>query len=193
MDHRLREIGPEELKALTHPIRVRLLKELRSNGSATASLLARRLGESSGVTSYHLRQLEKHGFIEEAPDTGDGRDRWWRPAFGGHHVRTEKWLDDPEQAAVVAMYESAVVDTHAHTSSEWVATQSDWPVEWVEAAALNDYRFRLTRAQFARLTSSVHDLLTSFEKHEAKTGEEVVVVFHAFPRRVQPFVEEEGS
>lgn len=186
----LRELGPEQLKALTHPIRVRLLKELRANGPATASLLGRRLGESSGVTSYHLRQLEKHGFIEEAPDVGDGRDRWWRPAFGGHHVKTERWLDDPEQAAVVTMYESAIVDLHARTSAEWVATQMDWPTEWVEAAALNDYRLRLTRAQFARLTDEVHRLVMSFGKHEAKTGEEVVVVFHAFPRRLRPFVEE---
>jgi hypothetical protein len=30
------------------------------------------------VTSYHLRQLADHGFIEDAPDLAKGRERWWR-------------------------------------------------------------------------------------------------------------------
>jgi len=33
--------------------------------------------ESSGATSYHLRQLAHYGYIEEAP-TKAGRERWWR-------------------------------------------------------------------------------------------------------------------
>jgi DNA-binding transcriptional ArsR family regulator len=187
-----RELGPEELKALTHPVRVRILKELRSDGPATASLLARRLGESSGVTSYHLRQLERHGFVEDAPDIGDGRDRWWRPTFGGHSVRTERFLDDPEQAAVVQMYEANVVEVHARQTAEWVATQSDWGPEWAEATALNDYRLRLVPARLKELTEAVHDLVESFrEDDEALAeGENVVVVFQAFPRRVRPFAEE---
>lgn len=184
------ELGPEQLKALTHPLRVRLLKELRANGPATASLLGARLGESSGSTSYHLRQLERHGFVEEVPDSGTGRDRWWRPAFGGHHVATEKWIDDPEQAAVVAVYESQVVDLHATIAAEWVRTQASWPREWVEASMLNDYALRLTPAQFARLGAALHKTVKSFEKYAAASGEAVVVQLHAFPRRVQPFSEE---
>jgi hypothetical protein len=32
------------------------------------------------VTSHHLRQLAKHGFIEEVPELARGRERWWRSA-----------------------------------------------------------------------------------------------------------------
>ena len=53
------------IRALSHPLRVRLLDLLRFDGPSTATLLARRVGESSGATSYHLRQLARHGFIEE--------------------------------------------------------------------------------------------------------------------------------
>ena len=45
------------LRALAHPLRNRLLGQLRLNGPATASQLGRVVGESSGSTSYHLRQL----------------------------------------------------------------------------------------------------------------------------------------
>ena len=56
------------LKALTHPLRLRMLGMLRIDGPATATGLAERLGLNSGATSYHLRQLAQHGFIEEAAD-----------------------------------------------------------------------------------------------------------------------------
>ena len=38
----------------------------------------RRLGESSGSTSYHLRRLAAFGFVEEVPGQSPGRERWWR-------------------------------------------------------------------------------------------------------------------
>ncbi|AXB48051.1 ArsR/SmtB family transcription factor [Amycolatopsis albispora] len=71
---------PARLKALTHPRRLRILTELR-RGPATATMLARALGENSGATSYHLRQLAEHGYVEAAGDhagTARGRERWWR-------------------------------------------------------------------------------------------------------------------
>jgi DNA-binding transcriptional ArsR family regulator len=187
----MRELGPEDIKALTHPIRVRMLRALRSDGPATATLLARRLGESSGLTSYHLRQLERHGFVEDVPDSGNGRDRWWRAVPGGHRVATEKWLDDPESAAVVTLYESAVVDVQLDAVREWVATQADWPTEWVEASALNDYRLHLTPARLRELTYAIDALVRGFGDDPPGEGtEQVLVAFQGFPRRVRPFGEE---
>src|SRR6478735_6722518 len=66
------------LRALAHPLRNRLLGQLRLNGPATASQLGRVIGESSGSTSYHLRQLEAYGFVEEVEGQGTARERWWR-------------------------------------------------------------------------------------------------------------------
>jgi DNA-binding transcriptional ArsR family regulator len=65
------------LKALAHPLRRRIMHRLRS-GPASATTLATYLGENTGATSYHLRELAKHGFIEEATDLARGRERWWR-------------------------------------------------------------------------------------------------------------------
>jgi DNA-binding transcriptional ArsR family regulator len=70
------ELG--ELKALAHPLRQRMLYHLAFVGSASATSLAHALGESTGSTSYHLRQLERFGFIEEDRERARGRERWWR-------------------------------------------------------------------------------------------------------------------
>src|SRR3954462_9094376 len=66
------------LRALAHPLRNRLLGRRRLNGPATASQLGRAVGESSGSTSYHLRQLAQYGFVEEVEGQGTARERWWR-------------------------------------------------------------------------------------------------------------------
>ena len=72
--------GPAGLKALSHPVRLRMLGLLRAEGPATATALAARLGLNSGATSYHLRQLAAHGFVEDDASRGNGRDPWWRAA-----------------------------------------------------------------------------------------------------------------
>ena len=51
-----RSLGAKEVRALAHPLRLRMLESL-ADAPATASMLARELGESSGATSYHLRAL----------------------------------------------------------------------------------------------------------------------------------------
>ena len=56
------------LRGLAHPVRLRMLGLLRTEGPATATRLAARLGLNSGATSYHLRQLATHGFVVEATD-----------------------------------------------------------------------------------------------------------------------------
>lgn len=75
---------PASLKALAHPLRLKLLRELGVSGPATSTTLAAALGENTGTLSYHLRQLEHAGFIEDDPERGrtGGRERWWRKVAG---------------------------------------------------------------------------------------------------------------
>jgi DNA-binding transcriptional ArsR family regulator len=62
---------------LAQPLRLRLF-ELLVDGPATASQLARRVDESRGSTSYHLRVLARAGAIAEDTTLGTKRERWWR-------------------------------------------------------------------------------------------------------------------
>lgn len=75
----IREVtDPAALRALAHPLRQRILRALDESGPATSTALGALLGENTGATSYHLRQLAEHGFIEEAPELAKGKGRWWR-------------------------------------------------------------------------------------------------------------------
>jgi DNA-binding MarR family transcriptional regulator len=78
---------PGRLKALSHPLRRRILHRLRAHGAATSTTIGEVLGANTGTTSYHLRQLEKYGFIEEIAERSTGRERWWRPADSPRDLR----------------------------------------------------------------------------------------------------------
>jgi len=94
---RLRQVQDAQLlRAMAHPLRLRLIGALRKDGPATASELARRLGESSGSTSYHLRQLERYGFIEDDRERNGGRERPWRAVDEGM-----EWTLDTDDAGLV--------------------------------------------------------------------------------------------
>lgn len=89
------EVGAEALRGLSHPLRARILDELQIQGPATATILGERLGESSGSTSYHLRQLARFGFVETDPGHTGRRDRWWRVRPGGWRVSGTDFLRSP--------------------------------------------------------------------------------------------------
>jgi DNA-binding transcriptional ArsR family regulator len=70
---------PGVLRALSHPLRQRILGELDVVGHARAADLAAALEEAANSISFHLRVLAKAGIIEEAPEHArDRRDRVWR-------------------------------------------------------------------------------------------------------------------
>jgi DNA-binding transcriptional ArsR family regulator len=67
------------LRALAHPLRLRLLELAAETGSITTTTASARTGESSANCSFHLRLLAKHGFLDRL-DGRDRRERPWRPA-----------------------------------------------------------------------------------------------------------------
>lgn len=87
-----------QMWAMAHPLRLEILG-LLVEGPATASMLARRLGESSGSTSYHLRVLERAGAVVEDPELGTRRERWWRRPAPFVLIPTD---DDLEGRAITA-------------------------------------------------------------------------------------------
>src|SRR4030088_3589210 len=76
-DRRSNTTDPRALRALAHPLRLRLLELLVLRGPMTATEAADLLGESPANCSFHLRTLAKYGYVEEAGG-GRGRQRPWR-------------------------------------------------------------------------------------------------------------------
>src|ERR1700748_1596009 len=73
------------LRALAHPVRIALLEALALGGAMTATQVGEQIGESPTTCSFHLRQLAKYGFVEEAGG-GKGRARPWRMTTIGMRV-----------------------------------------------------------------------------------------------------------
>jgi len=71
---------PEQLKALGHPLRVRVLEMLGQEGDwqLTNRELAQRLGVDPGHLHFHVRMLLKAGLIELAEANGRGREKPYR-------------------------------------------------------------------------------------------------------------------
>lgn len=73
---------PVALRALAHPMRLRLLRLVREHGPVTGAELAAQLGESTASVSYHLSVLARHGFVEPDPTPGaTRRHKPWRTTY----------------------------------------------------------------------------------------------------------------
>lgn len=147
---------------------MQLLYALRQRGPATASMLAERLGESSGATSYHLRQLATHGFVEDAPERGKGRERWWQAVNQGVIFNANLLKDgDPAVRGAADTYLHEVATTHTRELSTWLGTRADWSEDWYRASDMSDWTLRLTAAQSRELIEKMHDLLESYRPSPA--------------------------
>jgi DNA-binding transcriptional ArsR family regulator len=171
------------LRAMAHPLRARLLGELRLRGAATASELGRRLGESSGATSYHLRQLERFGFVAESQDQPSRRERVWQALHASTRLDPSRFtgagtgdLDD-----FTAMRLGRLVEL----VESWPAEREHWSPEWVSASGLSDAVARLSPEATRRLHDGLGDLLDRLEKESADAEETawVTVHLHSVPRR----------
>jgi DNA-binding transcriptional ArsR family regulator len=69
---------PLAIRALAHPLRLDLLDVLAAIGPATAAQCGRVLGVPQANCSFHLRQLAKYGFVEDAGPGDDRRERQWQ-------------------------------------------------------------------------------------------------------------------
>jgi DNA-binding transcriptional ArsR family regulator len=84
---------PRALRALAHPLRMALVEALVLHGTLTATEAAEIVGSTPSNVSYHLRNLAKYGFVEEA-EGGVGRERPWKPGA----VSLSLEYDEPDPA-----------------------------------------------------------------------------------------------
>lgn len=170
--------SPTALRALSHPLRLRLLGMLRLDGPATASELAVRTGTSSGATSYHLRQLAAHGFVEDAGDDTDARTRRWRAA---HRSTSTAAPRDADELAAIDAFAQAVAVVHAEGMQRAVEEYPLLPEAWREASTLSDYVRRLRPGTARRLVQRLEAVLEEVEDEDHPDARPVVVRLHANP------------
>ena len=162
---------PRALRALAHPLRGRLLGILRLDGPATATQLGYRLGESSGSTSYHLRQLAAYGFVEDMPGEGNGRERWWRALHRSTHWETTDFLGDPAAREVVDELLLQLVDQRRRTLAAYIDQRRRRADDWEPAASLNDYAMRMRPEDAIAMAAELNAVLARWSDASAPTAD----------------------
>jgi DNA-binding transcriptional ArsR family regulator len=160
--------GPA-LKALAHPLRMRIVAALRHHGPATATTLAERLGESSGATSYHLRSLARAGFVTEVADRGTARERWWRAAQDVTSWQAEQFLDDPDERAAAQWFSGYLARQAMEWIDGWVRAREHADPEWIAAADQSDLLLHMTPGQVRLMLGEIHDVVA--RHREAATAD----------------------
>src|SRR6202034_3120104 len=132
---------PRALRAYAHPVRMKLVGLLRTEGPLTATRAAELLGESSGTCSFHLRQLAKYGLVEGAGG-GARREEPGRPP--AMFTSWEAAPANPELAAATGLLNTVVAERYFEQLMHWLEKSQDEPEEWQAAARSEEHTSELT-------------------------------------------------
>ncbi len=178
---------PRTLRALAHPLRTSLLGVLRADGPSTASRLGQRLGESSGATSYHLRQLAALGFVEEVPGEGTARERWWRALHRSTRWQTEDVVDQPGGREVAEEFVHRTLSQHRRVLAAHADQRDDLDEGRRDATSLNDWALHLSPAGTRALADELNAVLERWRDAREEPGEPLVhVLVDLLPLREYP-------
>ncbi|WOX10007.1 helix-turn-helix domain-containing protein [Streptomyces sp. N50] len=185
-ERKQRRLDARSLRGLAHPLRMQLLDALRQHGPATASQLAERLGESSGATSYHLRQLAEHGFVEDAPERGKGRERWWQAVDQSIRYDSTDFEDaSPEVRGLTEVFIQEGAARHGRELAAWLGTRDQWSPAWSSSSDMSDATVRLTPDLAAELIGRMHALIDDYRGRvpdkDTPESEQVRIHTHLFP------------
>jgi DNA-binding transcriptional ArsR family regulator len=174
------------LRALAHPLRLRLVALLRGDGPATASRLAGRVGESSGVTSYHLRRLAEVGLVEEDRDRGTRRERWWRSAYEATQWSAADFLGNPEAYRASVSMRREIHRWQWRLLEQWLAEEGEWDKAWVDASGLSDALLVMTPDSLRAMSEEISEVVHRYRRRpppDAGDVARVVWIQHVVPVR----------
>lgn len=147
---------PQALRALAHPLRLKIIQELALHGPMTATEVAARIADSAANCSWHLRQLAKYGYVEDAPG-GTGRQRPWRFVAVGNQWGNPD--DPPELTAAGDAVSEIMIEHELAELREWRGRRPKDSPQWQDAAFVNQSIAWLTAEELAEVGDAVRDIL----------------------------------
>jgi len=186
---------PHTLRAIAHPVRMRLYELLVTGGPATAAKLSAHVPGAPGSLSYHLRELAEYGYIEEAPEyRHDKRERWWRAIPGGVRWSPADFLDNPAQREALASAQQVLVGRQLQRLHTWHTQGAEqWGPGWADAAIAVDTLLDLNQQELHQLAGELDAVIARWgersrqHRQDGNAGgqtqgrEQVFVFTHAFP------------
>ncbi len=156
---------PRYVKAMSHPLRVRILAMLDER-QASPNQLAGWLGASLGTVAYHVRTLLQLGMIELVDETRvRGAVEHHYRAKARPNVTAERW------AAASPIAKQAAVGSSLDVIGEYARVSAAAGGFDRSDAQLRRALLRLDARGFAQLSMACDKLLQQAEKIEAAAGE----------------------
>ena len=180
---------PVAMRALAHPLRLRLLEYLTLAGPKTATECSAEVGESPASCSFHLRTLAKYGFVQEAPG-GRGRQRPWQVVSLG--TRWSSSEADAGERAAGALLATQVRNRDVELLGEFLAAEDSFPQEWREATIHSNWASYLTADELDEIGSALLELWKPYlprlrDPSARPPGSRLVHMYaHGFPRADHP-------
>ena len=179
--------GIEEFKAVSHPLRVRMLAQLRSHGPATATELAKHFATDTGSTSYHLRKLAQFGFVKEAGGQigGHPRTRRWQAAHKSTSWNNADFAGTAEGREVSGLMRRRQLEVFVQDLENFEGMLADLPAGWAQACGIyGDMLFKLTPASITGLMERFEEELEAAAARDAADPDARTVALYAagFPR-----------
>ncbi|HEY3765608.1 MAG TPA: metalloregulator ArsR/SmtB family transcription factor, partial [Gaiellales bacterium] len=147
------------MRAMAHPTRMDLMELVAREGELTATEAAERLGLTPANCSFHLRQLAKHGFVEEG-EPRTGRSRPWR--IGSFRHSWDETGADAETDAAAQTLTSVVLDRDVSRLHAWIAGRHDVDPAWRQAAFLTESLMYLTQEELRTLGEAITEQVLAY-------------------------------
>src|SRR3954447_4851892 len=198
MATRRMELDAAALKALAHPLRVQILRTLELRRQESVTGLAQELGETTGAISYHLRQLARHGLVEEgdADESDDGvapgareefegrravgrRRRLWRMAVDEIHMTGMAFMENEDTREAAGFLLREFLASRSRRLAHWFATATSWPEEWQRASSDMDGTLTLDPVQTRALADELKAVLDRYRELPPGAGARHVDVQYA--------------
>lgn len=150
---------PERIRAVAHPLRLKLLDLLKDHRELTATECAELTGESVASCSFHLRMLEKYGFIERAEPRG--REKPWRLVGSGSYATG---VDPEVPGSLQATVELGKLTFAQRAQGLWAAMErlDREPQAWMEATRLMNASVWATAEEARALADEISDVLDRY-------------------------------
>ncbi|WP_329319705.1 ArsR/SmtB family transcription factor [Streptomyces sp. NBC_01262] len=149
---------PKAIRALAHPLRLDLIELLGTISPATAARCGRVLGVSQASCSFHLRQLARYGFVEDAGLGRDRRERLWRLTDRRLRLAPEHGLD-PTAARQLGQI---LTKRETERILDYLQQGPGEPVEWRHAAIHSAATVPLTTTDLADIKEQWSQVLAPY-------------------------------
>ena len=170
------------LRTLAHPLRSRLLSQLRIHGPATATDLAEELGTNTGATSYHLRKLESVGLVVDT-EQGEGKRRLWQASTDYHSWYPSDFEGDEDSETALSWLARDYVRHFAEQAERWIDVGLTWPVEWQDACGSSDDAVLVTAEQCQAMRDEIAEVVRRYRRvgQGNPNAKRVAVYSYTFP------------